>query len=623
MVQWGRKKDEEFGALEFEEYKPPQSEYTPPGTEYSQYSDGEAVDEAKPIDQELQGQAQEVMNDNLELMKVIVTRIREDEEFARNIYKDCPRLQELLRKNPDLRPLFEDPKFIVINFEQVFRNAGGVLPGDPPVKLGRLDRIKQTIGAITSHPLFKVFKYLMLIKKIVFMFSPTKVFGFVTSFFCPSVEDLENMELDAPNPEAAKAKIAINEAAAKLEDPELQAEMAEVCDDPDKMEELIENNQELRDLRDSNPLCAEMMNDPETFRIICDPENLRALSDAPELLEMDFADPDWTPEPDLDADMDVNAEVEGGLEAEGDFEAEGEYEDEEWERDYSEEEDEDYLDEEEDEEDYLDEEEDDEDEGGIRSKLEDHEFEREEGGEEEMTDRNQKNRGQRARGSNKNRDEDEEEGGNGRAKGFMAGFVGAGLGVMGGALFEDMDALFGGGDDDLGDIGVEDAGGEAEGAAVGGGFFEDYGGGEEEEENELLAKIEELEYDEKDNEGEDELMNQIEDAEYKGEEEKRESMEDEGDPQLNDHLLETVEEVDYQEAEGEKQDDQEGGNLATGLAADGFEAWDGPVDNKDNETDRGGDRSVASGPSADDSRSYDTGSQYSEDWIQYGTQSDR
>jgi hypothetical protein len=307
--------------------------------------------------------------------------------------------------------------------------------------------------------------------------------------------------------------------------------------------------------------------------------------------------------------MDVNAEVEGGLEAEG------EYEDEEWERDYSEEEDEDYLDEEEDEEDYLDEEEDEEDEGGIRSKLEDLEFEREEGGEEERTDRNQKNRGQRARGSNKNRDEDEEEGGNGRAKGFMAGFLGAGLGVMGGALFEDMDALFGGGDDDLGDIGVEDVGGEAEGAAVGGGFFEFFEE-EEEEENELLAKIEELEYEEKDNEGEDERMNQKKEA-------MRESMEDEGDSQLNDHLLETVEEVDYQEAEGEKQDDQEGGNLATGLAADGFEAWDGPGDNKDNEKDRGGDRSVASGPSADDSRSYDTGSQYSEDWIQYGTQSDR
>jgi hypothetical protein len=35
-----------------------------------------------------------------------------------------------------------------------------------------------------------------------------------------------------------------------------------------------------------------MMNDPETFRIISIPENLRALGDAPGLIEADFADPD-------------------------------------------------------------------------------------------------------------------------------------------------------------------------------------------------------------------------------------------------------------------------------------------------------------------------------------------
>jgi hypothetical protein len=190
MVRWGRKKDEEFGALEFEEYKPPAADYTPHASECSDNSppnsDVEVVDEAKPVDPELQGQAQEVMNDNLELMREIVMKIREDEEFARNIYKDCPRLQELLKQHPDLRPLFEDPKFIVISFEKVFRDAGGVLPGDPPVKPRRFERVKQTIAAITSHPLFKVFKYLMLIKKIIFMFSPTKVFGLIQSFLAES-----------------------------------------------------------------------------------------------------------------------------------------------------------------------------------------------------------------------------------------------------------------------------------------------------------------------------------------------------------------------------------------------------------------------------------------------------
>jgi hypothetical protein len=155
----------------------------------------------------------------------------------------------------------------------------------------------------------------------------------------------------------------------------------------------------------------------------------------------------------------------------------------------------------------------------------------------------------------------------------MAGFVGAGLGALGGALFEDMDALFGGGDDDLGDLGgVEDVEGEAEGAAMGGGGFEDYEH-DEEEENKLMTGIEEFEYEGEDEDDErnqdhhderrnrehkDELMNQIEDAEYEFEETKQREKEEDRDLQRTDHLLETIEEVDYEEAEGAKQDHQDG-----------------------------------------------------------------
>lgn len=578
--------------MEFEEWTPPASEYSPPS------SDVDAIDEAKPVYSNPEAETQEVINDNLELMKEVVMRVRSDEEFARNIYRDCPRLQELLRKHPDIRPLFEDPKFIVINFEKVFRDAGGVLPGDPPKKPTRLERIKKVIGTITSHPLFRVFKWLLLIKKILFMFSPTKVFGLVQSCFCPGVEDMD-VDVDGPSAEAIKAKEAINSAADRLEDPEIQQQMQVACEDPDKMEELIENNKELRELRDTNPLCAEMMNDPETFRMISDPDNLRALGEAPELIAMDFADPDWVPE-----DPGVNMDA---PELEGEYEAEGEYEEE-----VLEEEEEEY-DEEEDEE------------GNM---LEDVEYEREdddngrndneiarEDGDDDDNDGDDNNR-QCARGQNnrKNRDgEQEEEGeGEGRGKGFMAAFVGAGLGVMGGAIFDEMDALFGGDEVDMGgagDVAGEDGFGDVE--------------GNDEEENEdsfLMDKIEELEYEEEEEE----------------EEKREEQKEEEAGTTMNNSFLDTVEAVEFDQAERAKEDDNDKGNnvrgrnMATNFAADGFEEWDGPQEDKEQERDRKkqerdrASRSGASRSHADGSRrrsrkrgTRSRDKRSSDSWVQY------
>ena len=77
---------------------------------------GESADATMREDDDLNEQAKDLMGDHLELMKEVVMRIREDEEFARNIYADCPRLQSLLDRNPDLRPIFEDPNLVRINF---------------------------------------------------------------------------------------------------------------------------------------------------------------------------------------------------------------------------------------------------------------------------------------------------------------------------------------------------------------------------------------------------------------------------------------------------------------------------------------------------------------------------
>jgi hypothetical protein len=103
---------------------------------------------------------QEAMADQLDVMLAIILKIRANEDFAVSIYANCPRLQHLLDQHPDLRPVFEDPNLIRINFEQVYRKAGGVLPEDKP------NYFRLVLKYIVNHPLFKVFRFLLLIKKL-------------------------------------------------------------------------------------------------------------------------------------------------------------------------------------------------------------------------------------------------------------------------------------------------------------------------------------------------------------------------------------------------------------------------------------------------------------------------
>ena len=81
-----------------------------------------------------------------------------------------------------------------------------------------------------------------------------------------------------------------------MTEPEVQEKMRVLLEsNPENLEEAIEQDPELKALRDSNPLCAELMKDPETMQILVDPENLRALAECPDLVEQDFNDPNWTP----------------------------------------------------------------------------------------------------------------------------------------------------------------------------------------------------------------------------------------------------------------------------------------------------------------------------------------
>ena len=252
---------------------------------------GKEDDEPLPeLTEEQQEQVEEVIKDNLSLMKEVVMRIREDEDYAKNMYSNCPRLQHLLDQYPDLRVVFQDPKMIRINFEQVYRDAGGVLPEDEEKKPSCFTRF-------VNSPIFKVLKVLLFVKKLLSCVAGGG-FAFATGLItgCCFEDALEEIEGDAdplddidldPNKEA------LNHAADYMEDPEVQEKMQELLEqDPDELQDSIENDEELRVLRDSNPLCEELMKDPETLKCLTDPDNLRALADAPDLIEADFIDPD-------------------------------------------------------------------------------------------------------------------------------------------------------------------------------------------------------------------------------------------------------------------------------------------------------------------------------------------
>ena len=289
---------------------------------------------------------EEVMRDNLDLMLEIVMRIREDPHFASTIYSDCPRLQHLLDQNPDLRPIFEDPYLVRLNFEKVYTDAGGTLPDAGPAN-------KSLLAMIVSHPLFKVFRFLLVIKKVVscIMGGGAAFFKSLVKGMCfddvADMADLGDSDAQDQNaggnndndddrhdtsPENQEAKENLNRAADHMEDPEVQERMNEILntDDPEQLDEAIENDPELKALRDSNPLCEELMSDPETMRILVDPDNLRALGECPDLIEQDFANPDWSP-PDVEAgpglDTIGEAEFEGALTFEAEPELDEDLED--------------------------------------------------------------------------------------------------------------------------------------------------------------------------------------------------------------------------------------------------------------------------------------------------------
>jgi len=96
-------------------------------------------------------------------------------------------------------------------------------------------------------------------------------------------------DIEPPSGDAALAADACNAAAEHFDDPAVAEEMDRLLEEnPDNLDEIVENDETLRNLRDSDPIAAELMRDPETFKVITDGENLRAMGELTQAMEGDF-----------------------------------------------------------------------------------------------------------------------------------------------------------------------------------------------------------------------------------------------------------------------------------------------------------------------------------------------
>lgn len=96
-------------------------------------------------------------------------------------------------------------------------------------------------------------------------------------------------DIEPPSGDAALTADACNAAAEHFDDPAVAEEIDRLLEEnPDNLDEIVENDETLRNLRDSDPIAAELMRDPETFKVITDGDNLRAMGELTQAMEGDF-----------------------------------------------------------------------------------------------------------------------------------------------------------------------------------------------------------------------------------------------------------------------------------------------------------------------------------------------
>jgi len=227
-------------------------------------------------------EAEQILRDNPQLMDEVMRKIRDDPDYARQLYKDCPHLQEILNQHADLRPVFEDPVIVRKCFEKVYVDNGGVLSDDEDgtsvsdsVDEEDKEREERRAKRIARFGLFM--RIVGIISALVRCACITKLI-----YSCFSGGDAAA----APAGEAAATQL--NLAAEALEQPGAQEEVAAMCASDEALQEAIDKDPKLQDMRDSNPIAAELMKDPEGMKILMDPDNLRAVGEIPSAMEADF-----------------------------------------------------------------------------------------------------------------------------------------------------------------------------------------------------------------------------------------------------------------------------------------------------------------------------------------------
>ena len=273
-------------------------------------------------------------------------QVRSDPEFCVSLYKDCPRMQEVLGKNPDLKKIFEDPVKMRASFEHVYQQGGGeAAPGnwfeeamdvDSVVtdvtekrrKVAEKERERllkdnakppNAMAAKALSGVMMVLKAKRVVTSLMSFASPTGALKQAMNFIHPDDfegdiggdVDGDGLDIDGLDGDSSE----IDKAMARFQDPMVAEEIDRILEQPpEEMAMAIEDNEDLRALRDSNPLAAGMMGDPESFRVIMDPENLKACLELNDAMELDFMESVNDTAANLEAAGDAveGADIEGG-----------------------------------------------------------------------------------------------------------------------------------------------------------------------------------------------------------------------------------------------------------------------------------------------------------------------
>mmetsp|Transcript_16976 Transcript_16976/g.36955 ORF Transcript_16976/g.36955 Transcript_16976/m.36955 type:complete len:638 (-) Transcript_16976:939-2852(-) len=279
--------------------------------------------------------AEQVLQDNPDAMHDLMQKIRSDPNYITQLYKDCPGMRRVLDEHPDLKKIFENPDIMKQSFEAVYVKNGGEPEPQPDEddsdyesdtdeddyesSYGGSNRGKSSYndGKSLATEDFDDDDTLARQKKALkkkraaekAAKDPTKAAQVLSklagargiviiamSFMSPFkiVRKLGEVffegDIEPPTGDAAIAADACNAAAEHFDDPAVAEEMDRLLEEnPDNLDEIVENDEALRNLRDSDPIAAELMRDPETFKVITDGDNLRAMGELTQAMEGDFA----------------------------------------------------------------------------------------------------------------------------------------------------------------------------------------------------------------------------------------------------------------------------------------------------------------------------------------------